>query len=82
MNRKSCAEELLWKSVQLYTHYSGAYFSSIAPGAAGINAPSGGGLFFLNSSLICSMVTNSTPSCFLKCSMSLSEPLCQRIMPF
>lgn len=47
------------------------YFESIAPAFAGIKAPGGGAFFFLKSSQTCSIVTNSTPSCFLKCSMSL-----------
>jgi hypothetical protein len=38
-----------------------------------MRAPLGGAFFFLNSSDICSIVTNSTPSCFIKCSMSLQH---------
>lgn len=37
----------------------------------GMIAPFGGAFFLLNSSAISSIVTNSTPSCFKKCSMSL-----------
>lgn len=44
----------------------------MAPGLAGITAPGAGIFLLLNSSQICSIVTNSTPSCFIKCSMSLS----------
>ena len=43
----------------------------MAPGFAGIVAPAAGATRLLKSSDSCSMVTNSTPSCFLKCSMSL-----------
>jgi hypothetical protein len=41
------------------------------PASVGMRAPLGGGFFFLNSSDISSIVTNSTPSCFRKCSISL-----------
>lgn len=43
----------------------------IAPGTAGITAPGGGAFFSLNSAAISSIVTNSTPSCSLKYSISL-----------
>lgn len=50
---------------------NGHLFSRIAPAFAGIKAPSAGAFFFLKSSAISAIVTNSTPSCFLKCSISL-----------
>ena len=57
---------------QLQNSHGLNYFLSLDPASAGRSAPSAGACFFLNSSAICSMVTNSTPSCFLKCSISLS----------
>lgn len=47
------------------------FFSKTAPGFAGIIAPAVGAFLLLKSSESCSMVTNFTPSCFLKCSRSL-----------
>lgn len=56
-------------NTQLKYHSPGS--ERIASLSAGSSAP-GGGLFFdLKSSQICSMVTHSTPSCWLICSITL-----------
>lgn len=47
------------------------YFFKISPAFAGIKAPPAGAFRFLKSSASSTMVTNSTPSCFWKCSISL-----------
>ena len=48
---------------------------SAPPGSAGSIALGAGAFLLLKSSQISSMVTNSTPSCFLKYSMSLEKPV-------
>lgn len=66
-------------SLHLFTHRPRCYalpscFFSISPAGAGSGAPSGGLFLLLNSSHICSIVTHSTPSCLLMCSMILETP--------
>lgn len=54
-------------------------FFRISPAGAGIFAPSGTLLRALKSSHICSIVTHSTPSCLLMCSMILGTLVLSRV---
>ena len=67
-----CAHSTTVDHTQLLLSYK-FLLASMEPTLAGIEAPAGGGFLFLKSSEIYSMVTNSTPSCFRKCSMSLES---------
>lgn len=62
----SCGIRLIYSSFDVQVNI---YFS------LGIMAPVGGGFLLLKSKAISSIVTNSTPSCFLKCSINLSHQL-------
>ena len=64
--------ELRHPSISSHAFPSCCFFR-ISPAGAGINAPGGGLFLLLNSSHICPIVTHSTPSCLLMCSIILQN---------